>query len=144
MATAIVAVRQAVASDIELILRIDSQAPIDQSRRALVNSAVDRGECFIALQDGFVIGYAVMNYLFFDRGFVPLIHVDTNHRRRKVGSRLFDELEERCRTSRIFTSMNLSNLPMLRFLSARGYVLSGIVQDLDENDPELLYSKKLR
>jgi hypothetical protein len=33
---------------------------------------------------------------------------------------------------------------MLVFPVERGYVLSGVVQDLDDGDPEIFYSKNLR
>jgi GNAT superfamily N-acetyltransferase len=141
---AMIQVRPAAGSDIETIVRIGPCAPVDQSRRMLIESAVDRGECLLALDDGIPLGYGVMNHSFFNRGFVSLIYVDAAHRRRRVGTALFDEFEQRCRSSRIFTSANLSNLAMGRFLASRGYVVSGVVQDLDENDPEIFYSKNLR
>ena len=85
-----------------------------------------------------------MNHGFFERGFVALIYVVPTHRRHKIGCDLFAECESRCKSTRIFTSTNESNLPMQLFLASRGYVLSGRVQDLDEGDPELFHSKRLR
>ena len=137
-------VRLAVNTDIEQILALDSSAQTDQSRRAFILSAVDDSECFVAEGNGVLLGYGVMNYGFFDRGFVRTIYVDTAYRRSRVATRLFEEFEERCKSTRIFTSTNLSNLPMQAFLVSRGYVLSGVVQDLDEGDPEMFYSKRLR
>jgi ribosomal protein S18 acetylase RimI-like enzyme len=137
-------VRLAARTDIDQILRLDSSAEIDKSRQAVVRNAIDRCECLVALNNGMVVGYAIMNYGFFERGFVSLIYVDPTHRRHKVGSSLFDECESRCKSTRIFTSSNESNLPMQAFLVSRGYVLSGKVHDLDDGDPELFYSKRLR
>ena len=134
-------VRLGTKSDIEQILAIDPSA---ESRRAFIHSAVDHAECLIAGENSTLLGYGVMNHGFFDRGFVHLIYVATTHRRVGVASRLFDEFEGRCRSTRIFTSTNLSNLPMQSFLASRGYVLSGVIQGLDEGDPELFYSKTLR
>ena len=137
---AVIAVRPAVSGEIEQILAIDPSA---DSRRTLIQSAVDHGECFVAEKDGVLLGYGVMNYGFFDRCFVPLICVDAAHRRVGVATCLFDEFEVRCKTDRIFTSTNLSNLPMQAFLASRRYVLSGVIHDLDEGDPEMFYSKRL-
>jgi ribosomal protein S18 acetylase RimI-like enzyme len=137
-------VRPAVRTDIDQILRLDSSAEVGNSRRTVVRSAIDRGECLVALNNEMVVAYALMNHGFFERGFVSLIYVDPTHRRHKIGSSLFDECESRCKSTRIFTSTNQSNLPMQGFLVSRGYVLSGKVQDLDEGDPELFYSKRLR
>jgi GNAT superfamily N-acetyltransferase len=139
-----VIVRPAADTDIEQIVRVDSPLQIKLPRRVSVQNAIGQGECFVALDDRILVGYGIMNHAFFDRGFVSLVYVDPTHRRRGVGSRLFDEFESRCRSSRIFTSTNLSNLPMHGFLASRRYTLSGVIQDIDEGDPEMFYSKRLR
>ena len=123
---------------------MDRSVQGDQARRALVMSAISRGECWVAVNNEVLAGFGVMNHLFFERGFISLVYVDRAQRRRGVGTSLFDEFEHRCRSNRIFTSANLSNLPMQSFFVSRGKVLSGIVQDLDDGDPEMFYSKRLR
>ncbi len=95
-------------------------------------------------QDDCLIGYGCMDHRFFGRGFVWLVYVLVYHRRRGWASKLFDAFEEQCKGTRIFTSTNLSNLPMQALLASRKYVLSGVIQDLDEGDPEVFYSKQLR
>jgi GNAT superfamily N-acetyltransferase len=137
---AVLMIRLALNTDIDRILAID---PAAKPKLAFVQAAVDKGECFLATEDDTLVGYGVIDYAFFGRAFVHLIHVDTAHRRLGVASRLFREFEERCKSPRIFTSTNLSNLPMHKFLTSRGYVLSGVVQHLDEGDPEVFYSKAL-
>jgi ribosomal protein S18 acetylase RimI-like enzyme len=139
-----VLVRPAEASDVDSILHMDSSAQCDQARRSLVQSAVGRGECWIAIDNQVPVGFGIMSYVFFDRGFVSLVYVDSTQRRRGVGTCLFDEFEGRCRSNRISTSANLSNRISQAFLVSRGYILSGMVQDLDEGDPEMFFSKRLR
>lgn len=85
----VVMVRAAVSTDIDQTLHIDSSALVDQSRQVVVESAVDRRECIVAVKNGILVGYAVMNHGFFDRGFASLICVEPAHRRHKVGSSLF-------------------------------------------------------
>ena len=136
-----VVVRPVVRADIERILEMDPSA-LAEARHALVQSAVGRSECLVAVESGTVVGYGVMNHQFFERGFVSLIYVETTQRRRRVSSSFFDEFERK--SDRLFTSANISNLPMQQFLVSRGYVLSGVVQDLDKDDPEIFYSKKVR
>ena len=136
-----VVVRPVVRADIERILEMDPSA-LAEARHALVQSAVGRGDCLVAVESGTVVGYGVMNHQFFERGFVSLIYVETTQRRRRVSSSFFDEFERK--SDRLFTSANISNLPMQQFLVSRGYVLSGVVQDLDKDDPEIFYSKKVR
>jgi GNAT superfamily N-acetyltransferase len=140
----LVTIRPAVLTDLEHISRMDAQARVDQSRRAAIEGGICRGECLLALHGATPIGYGVMNHEFFDHGFVWLIYVEESHRRRHIATCLFGEFERRCKTNRIFTSANLSNLAMQALLTARGYTLSGIVQDLDPGDPEIFYSKRLR
>jgi ribosomal protein S18 acetylase RimI-like enzyme len=139
-----VIVRPAVDTDIEQIMRVHSFPQIKLPRRVSVQNAVDRAECYVALDHGILLGYGIINHSFFDHGFVSLVYVDPAQRRRGVGSSLFDEFEGRCRSFRIFTSTNLSNLPMHGFLASRHYTLSGVIQDIDEGDPEMFYSKRLR
>jgi GNAT superfamily N-acetyltransferase len=139
-----VTIRPAVPTDLEHISRMGADTPLDQSRRATIEGAICRGECLVAFDGATPLGFGVMNHEFFGRGFVLLIYVDAAHRRRHIATCLFDEFERRCKTNRIFTSANLSNLAMQALLTARGYALSGIVQDLDPGDPEILYSKRLR
>jgi ribosomal protein S18 acetylase RimI-like enzyme len=133
-------VRLALNTDIDRLLAFN---PATKPKLAFVQAAVDKGECLLATEDDTLVGYGVMDYGFFGRAFVHLIHVGTAHRRLGVASRLFREFEERCKSPRIFTSTNLSNLSMHKFLAAQGYVLSGVVQHLDEGDPEVFYSKGL-
>jgi len=48
-------------------------------------------------------------------------------------------VEQNCTTPKLFTSTNLSNLPMQSLLVRRGYRLAGVIHYLDEGDPELVY-----
>jgi GNAT superfamily N-acetyltransferase len=72
-----------------------------------------------------------------------MLYVDANFRRAGAGSALLKHLESICRTSKLFTSTNLSNLPMQSLLAKTGYVLSGVIHNLDEGDPEIVYFKRL-
>jgi len=89
------------------------------------------------------VGYAVLEYTFFALGFVSILYVHADHRRRGVGAALMHALEARCSTARLFTSTSLSNLPMQRLLSRLGHVLAGVVHHLDADDPELFYVRYL-
>jgi L-asparagine transporter-like permease len=60
-----------------------------------------------------------------------------------VARALLRALEHRCATPKLFTSTNVSNLPMQALLATSGFVLSGIVHNLDPGDPELVYVRFL-
>jgi len=52
-------------------------------------------------------------------------------------------MESLCRTKKLFTSTNLSNLPMHALLEKVGYKLSGVIDNLDPDDPEVVYFRSL-
>lgn len=76
--------------------------------------------------------------------FVHLLYIHPEHRRQGLGSKLLQHLESLCTTPKLFTSTNLSNLPMQSLLAKSGYSLRGVIHNLDEGDPELIYVKFLK
>jgi RimJ/RimL family protein N-acetyltransferase len=52
-------------------------------------------------------------------------------------------MEAASKDQKLFTSTNESNKPMQALLDQLGYERSGIVENLDEADPELIYFKEL-
>ena len=52
-------------------------------------------------------------------------------------------MESLCRTPKLFTSTNLSNLRMQSLLAKLDYELSGVIHNLDEGDPEIVYFKRV-
>lgn len=136
-------VRLAVESDIDSIYSVDAIAQHDSRRRNFVSRSVAAGNCFVAVDDR-VIGYAVLEYTFYDNGFVSTLYVHPEYRRLGVGTGLMKHLESVCQTSKLFTSTNLSNIPMQSLLVRLGYKLSGVIHNLDKDDPELVYVKLLQ
>ncbi|HEX8685911.1 MAG TPA: GNAT family N-acetyltransferase, partial [Pyrinomonadaceae bacterium] len=98
----------------------------------------------VAQAGGEVIGYGVLSHNFYAHGFVEMLYVHPGRRRRGVGAALLLHMESLCRSPKLFTSTNLSNLPMQSLLNRTGYSLSGVIHNLDEGDPELVYFKRLR
>jgi ribosomal protein S18 acetylase RimI-like enzyme len=58
-----------------------------------------------------------------------------------VGRALLRHFVGECRTDKLWTSTNQSNIPMQALLSAEGFQRSGIIENLEEGDPELIYFK---
>jgi hypothetical protein len=58
-----------------------------------------------------------------------------------VWEKLIETLEQRSRSTSMFTSTNESNLHMHHVLEHLEYVPSGIIHNLDPGDPELVYVK---
>ena len=133
-------VRRASSSDLDAVLECDRAAPVGREHGALLTARVETGEVFLFERAGAVRGYAVVRErAFFGRDFVELLSVATGDRRSGVGSSLLQRTVESASTPRIFTSTNESNRPMVRLLEKAGWRLSGVLEGIDQGDPELVY-----
>lgn len=137
-------IRPAVENDIETLCSFDLIAQRDNERRKFIRRVVISGECFVAVADEKIIGYGVLNYTFYYNGCIDMLCVHSDYRRIGVGAALLQHLESLCQTPKLFTSTNLSNLPMQSLLAKSDYILSGVIHNLDEGDPEIVYFKRLR
>lgn len=82
--------------------------------------------------------------MFFAQWFIESLIVHPDHRRCGVATQLIRHCETLCPTEKLFTSTNESNAPMQRVMDALGYTRCGMVEHLDDSDPELIYVKFLR
>jgi len=131
-------IRLALLDDVDSIAHLDRTG---ENRRAFIIRSVGAGACSVIVDHEKVIGYAVMDYSFFEHGFISMLYVKIDCRRHGAGLQLVQHLECICKTKKIFTSTNFSNLPMKSLLTKSGYTLSGVIHHLDEGDPELIYVK---
>ncbi|MFC8075599.1 GNAT family N-acetyltransferase [Streptomyces sp. NPDC057307] len=145
-------VRRADASDWAALAEIDSVAAAgDDVRRDSIRRWCERGLVLLAEDSSAAygpsvplippgpLGYAVLEYTFFEQGFLTLLMVSPDARRRGVGAQLLTAVEAVCTTPKLFTSTNVSNHPMRRLLNHAGWRRAGILHGLDEGDPELFY-----
>jgi ribosomal protein S18 acetylase RimI-like enzyme len=137
-------IRPAVGTDIEALCSLDLIARQGSERREFIRREVASGNCYVAVISETVIGYGVLNYTFYGNGYIDMLYIDSGHRRCGAGAELLKHMESLCRTPKLFTSTNLSNLPMQSLLAKLDYVLSGVIHNLDEGDPEIVYFKRLR
>lgn len=138
-----VRVGQAVPADVQAMLACDVYAQSDAGRRGFIAVAVEKRQCLVATEDGHVIGYVVLTHDFFENGFVSLVVVSPTHQRKGVGLRLLAAAEAACKTPKLFTSTNSSNLASQKLISKAGFVRSGLIENLDAHDPELIYFKRI-
>lgn len=139
-----ITIRPAVEDDIEALCALDLIARQEEERRVFIRREVMAGNCFVAVTGDTVIGYGVLNYTFYYNGCIDMLYVHSAHRRRGAGEALLRHLEALCHTPKLFTSTNLSNLRMQSLLAKLEYELSGVIHNLDEGDPEIVYFKRLR
>ncbi len=133
-------VRPASREDIDSIIEQDPIAKHELGRRVFIADAVAAGQCWVAVEAmgaAALIGYGVLNKSFFENNFVPLIVVKVSARRRGVVA----ALESQC-AGKLFTSTNTSNIAMRQLLKRLGFVESGRIENLDDNDPELVFVKR--
>lgn len=136
-------IRQAVENDIETLCSFDLIARVENERREFIRREVISGNCFVAVEGDTVFGYGVLNYTFYYNGCIDMLYVHSDHRRKGAGEALLRHLESVCKTPKLFTSTNLSNLPMQSLLAKSDYILSGVIHNLDEGDPEIVYFKQV-
>ena len=139
-----ISIRPAVESDAEILCSFDHIALVGSERREFIRREIAAGTYFVAVLDQEVIGYGVLNYTFFHLGWIDMLYVRNEYQRRGAGEMLLRYLESLCKTDKLFTSTNLSNLRMQTLLAKLGYELSGVIHNLDEGDPEIVYYKRLR
>lgn len=139
-----VTVRPASRTELDALYMLDTIAQTSDERRAQIERWIDHDTCYLAVTaDHAPAGYGVFDYSFYDNGFVVIVYVAAHFRKRGIAFSLLQHFETLCRTPKIFTSTNLSNLPMQALLAKLNYSLCGVIHQLDENDPELVYFKSL-
>jgi GNAT superfamily N-acetyltransferase len=129
--------------DADALKTLDEVARDEPSRQAYIDRALESKQCFVALNDSEPVGYAVLSYQFYSNGWVDMLYVGRDSRRRGIGIALMEYLAQNCITPKLFASTNQSNKPMQALLEKAGFESSGVIHNLDIDDPELVYFKSL-
>jgi GNAT superfamily N-acetyltransferase len=129
--------------DAKAVIALDREARPGADRAEMIRQAVMAGHCHIARLDDRIAGYAILTQSFFRYGFIELLMVHPDDRRRGVATALIHHCEAICPTEKFFTSTNQSNLPMQRLCESLGFARSGIIENLDEGDPEIVFFRRL-
>ncbi|PEK95405.1 GNAT family N-acetyltransferase [Bacillus mycoides] len=138
-------VAKASIDDLDSILHIDVDVIGDDSRRDYIKHAIDEGTCIIAKEDNSISGFLTYDTNFFGYTFLSLIIVSPSKRRQGHASSLISYMLRHSPTQKIFSSTNKSNTNMQKVFKANGFMRSGMIENLDEGDPDLIFhAKKLR
>lgn len=132
-------VRAAHISEIEQIMALDESVVGSRHRENKIRGAVESGCCFVAMTEAGIAAYGILDYNFYENGFIDLLIVRPAQQRKGYGRMMLDAFKEICRTEKLFTSTNSSNLPMQKLLEGCGFERCGLIHGLDEGDPEIVY-----
>ena len=131
-----VRVRSAYASDVLGVLAVDHR----KERADAVRIAVLDSRALVAEVGEEIVGFCIGGD-FFGFDFLELLVVAPAYRRRGIGGALVIGWEQRAQSVKLFTSTNESNVPMQCLCESLGYVRSGVIENLDAHDPEIVYFK---
>jgi ribosomal protein S18 acetylase RimI-like enzyme len=137
-------IKKARQEDATAISSFDEIAMKSKQRRTFVQNAIRSGNAWVTLVNNEVVGYVVLEYTFYSQGFISMLYVHPEHRHKGIGAALMRHMETICRTQKLFTSTNQSNLPMQSLLEKLNFRPSGRIENLDEGDPELVFFKHLQ
>jgi GNAT superfamily N-acetyltransferase len=134
-------IRPASIDDFEELLAIDHRAVANDAERiAAIRSHVSDGFCWVHSAQSPLEGYAVLiPRHFVGRDFLDLLVVAFSARRSGIGTGLLRAVLDLEGTDQVFTSTNRSNTPMRELLSKEGWQLSGQLDGLDPDDPEMFF-----
>ena len=140
-----ISLRKATIKDKPLVVdfdyRLDKVEHIELNREEKITKAILNKECFIIMADNRPVGFVLFDYRFFDQGWIELIIIGEEYRGKGIGGQSFDLIIKQCKTDKVFTSTNSSNIPMQRALTKSGFTFAGKIDGLDDGDPELFYYK---
>ena len=137
-------IRQAMPDDVHALVGLDAYATAHASRRVFIYDAVIRQQCLVAADADVCAGYLVLTHNFFNHGFIALVVVSPLYQRQGVALRLLAAAEAACKTPKLFTSTNASNGASQALLMKAGFIPSGQIENLDDNDPKRVYVRFIR
>lgn len=137
-------VTKATISDLSILSKIDNMVIGSESRKPTIEQNILNEQCIVASLNGEPVGFACYDTTFFECCFIQLVIVNPHFRRLGIAVALIRYIEEHSPTSKLFTSTNESNTIMQQVCLSQGFVRSGIIENLDEGDPEWVYFKRVR
>ncbi|GHA21086.1 hypothetical protein GCM10007989_15350 [Devosia pacifica] len=132
-------IRPALDDDVPALIAIDTVARTDTGRRRQIEHWVGQAECLVADRGGTILGYAVIDYSFFERRFLAMLMVAEAARRQRVGRTLAKAAVAASGEQVLWTSCNVSNHPVQALFAAEGFFECGRIEGLDPGDPELIW-----
>ena len=109
-----------------------------------VRAHVERRELLVAEDHGEAVGLLAYRTDWFQCTFVSLVVVAEHARRRGIARALFQALEQRSASARLFSSTEETNAEAIQMHRALGFIPSGHIDNLPQGYRELLFYKRLQ
>lgn len=137
-------IEKATLEHLEKVCMIDSIIIGNQSRGEYLSKSIENNDLLIAKINDEIVGFSVYNRSFFGNSFIELVIVDPQFRRKGVAKGLIQFIEKNVPDAKLFTSTNESNVTMQKVCESLGFLRSGVIENLDEGDPEIIYFKRVK
>ena len=123
--------RLATHQDIDKLYNIDSINSVERYQD--ITQWVTQNNCYLIEMNNTIVAYGVIHSDFFGQNFIELLMVNKYFRQKGFGLILINNFKYLCKTSKLFTSTNRSNIATQYLLSKAGFIASGIIENLDED-----------
>lgn len=125
---------------------VDLAEPVIGPKRSgpFVQAAMDRQELLVVRLNGEVVGVLAYRTDWFNCTFVTLVSVRPDRQRQGFARALYQALEARSLSPRLFSSTPETNVAAIRMHRALDFIPSGHVDNLPQGYRELLFYKRLR
>lgn len=126
------------------ICELDYAVINSSCREEYIKDCIEKGTCYIVKIDNNIAGFAVLERNLFNNDFISLVIIHPKFRKRGGATALIKYLESKVSKGKLFSSANKSNEIMRYIFNSLGFKESGYIENLDKNDPEIIYYKEIR
>ncbi|SES18988.1 Acetyltransferase (GNAT) domain-containing protein [Gracilibacillus ureilyticus] len=138
-----ITITKAKIDDLDKLVDIDNMVIGSKNRRNIIQQSIQLEQCLISKEEEEITGFLIYDTNFFECAFISLIIVSPSHRRKGFASALINYMVTISPTNKIFSSSNRSNVSMHKVFEKNEFIRSGIIENLDEGDPEIIYFNEL-
>lgn len=128
-------------NELDEIVGIDREVIGNENRRKYIRKAIEEERCIAIKTEFSYLGFLIFKEDFFECSFISLVIVKQTERRKGYATSLLQYFLSISPTKKIFSSTNQSNNRMQEVFKRNGFIESGIIHNLDDGDPEIVYFK---
>jgi ribosomal protein S18 acetylase RimI-like enzyme len=131
-------------TDLENVVELDKEMIGTDRRKEEIRDAINQNRCLLVSEEDELAGFLIYHTSFFECCFISLMMIKPSFQRRGLASALLSHMVDASPTEKLFSSTNQSNDAMHKVFEVNGFTKSGLVDNLDEGDPEIIYFSEKR